>query len=119
MIRRRMIVHGDFETLVPNSTYTIVGAAWSGEAEDIEIVVSTDGGESWTDAKFIDPAGTSSWRQWTFDWTAPVKPGSCTLRSEASDATRRVQPERDDPNHDTYVINYPLPIEVLIYRPHS
>src|SRR6266566_377818 len=50
-----------YETLLPNQTYTIFGAAWAGETEVTEIGVSTDGGQSWAEAHFIDPARRHAW----------------------------------------------------------
>jgi Mo-co oxidoreductase dimerisation domain len=35
------------ETVVPNQTYTVSGAAWAGETEVTEVSVSTDGGQTW------------------------------------------------------------------------
>ena len=32
----------------------------------------------------------------------------------AKDANGNVQPDKHDPNHGTYVINHPLPIEVFV-----
>src|ERR1700745_2296970 len=45
-----------YETLVPNQSYTVFGAAWAGETEVTETAVSTDGGQTWTEAHFIDAA---------------------------------------------------------------
>jgi DMSO/TMAO reductase YedYZ molybdopterin-dependent catalytic subunit len=103
-----------YETLTPNTPYTITGAAWSGETEVTEVMVSTDGGEAWAQAEFIDPALRHAWRRWKLDWITPEKPGSYTLLARAKDANGCVQPDRHDPNYGSYVINYPLPIEVFV-----
>ena len=42
---------GVYETISPNASYTIAGAAWSGESEVTEIAVSTDGGKTWSPAE--------------------------------------------------------------------
>jgi hypothetical protein len=42
-----------YETLVPNRTYTVSGAAWAGETDVTEIAVSTDGGQTWVKAEFL------------------------------------------------------------------
>jgi DMSO/TMAO reductase YedYZ molybdopterin-dependent catalytic subunit len=105
---------GVYETLAPNTPYGITGAAWSGESEVTEIVVSTDGGETWAQAEFIDPAQRHAWRRWKLDWLTPEKPGPYTLLARAKDANGCVQPDRHDPNFGSYVINYPLPIEVFV-----
>jgi DMSO/TMAO reductase YedYZ molybdopterin-dependent catalytic subunit len=106
-----------YETLAPNRVYTISGAAWAGESEVTGIAVSTDGGETWAEAEFIDPTGRHAWRRWKFDWLTPKKPGKYTLLARASDAKGNVQPDKHDPHYGTYVINYPLPIEVFVDGP--
>ncbi len=105
---------GVYETVAPNTPYTIAGAAWSGESEIIEIAVSTDGGQTWVAAEFIDRAQRHAWRRWKLDWVTPQKPGSYTLLARATDASGCVQPDRHDPNYGSYVINHPLPIEVIV-----
>src|SRR4051794_2298328 len=67
------------EVLAPNRVYTISGAAWAGETEVAEIAVSTDGGQTWTEAQFIDPAERYAWRRWKLDWLTPRQPGQYTL----------------------------------------
>jgi len=103
-----------YETLAPNQLYRVSGAAWTGESEVTEVAVSTDGGHTWGRAEFIDPAQRHAWRRWKFDWVTPRKPGQYTLLARAKDAEGGVQPENHDPNYGTYVINYPLPIEVFV-----
>src|SRR5438876_2330084 len=46
---------GVYETLSPNQTCTVFGAAWAGETEVTEIAVSTDGGQTWAKGHFLDP----------------------------------------------------------------
>ena len=103
-----------YETLPPNQVYTVSGAAWAGETEVTGIAVSTDGGQTWAEAEFLDPVQRYAWRRWKFDWLTPKKPGRYTLLSRAKDANGNVQPDKHDPNYGTYVINHPLPIEVFV-----
>ena len=103
-----------YETIEPNQLYTVRGAAWAGETEVTEIEVSTDGGQVWAAAEFIDPAQRHTWRRWKFNWITPKTPGQYTLLARAKDATGATQPEKHDKNYGTYVINYPLPIEVSV-----
>ena len=106
-----------YETIAPNQIYTVLGAAWAGETEVTEIAVSTDGGQTWAEAHFLDPARRHVWRLWKFDWLTPEQPGQYTLLARAKDANGDVQPNEHDPNYGTYVINHPLPIEVIVEDP--
>ncbi|HEX4167955.1 MAG TPA: sulfite oxidase [Bryobacteraceae bacterium] len=105
---------GVYETLPSNQVYTVLGAAWSGETDVTEVAVSTDGGRSWAEAEFLDSIERYSWRRWKFDWLTPKQPGKYTLLARAKDANGEVQPDKHNPNHGTYIINYPLPIEVFV-----
>jgi DMSO/TMAO reductase YedYZ molybdopterin-dependent catalytic subunit len=108
-----------YETLLPNQRYTVFGVAWAGETDVTGISVSTDGGGTWAEAEFLDPVQRYAWRRWKFDWLTPKKPGRYTLLARAKGADGSVQPAKHDQNYGTYVINYPLPIEVFINGPES
>jgi DMSO/TMAO reductase YedYZ molybdopterin-dependent catalytic subunit len=108
-----------YETLVPNRVYTVFGAAWAGETDVTEIAVSTDGGQTWTEAHFLDPVRRHAWRRWKFDWLTPKEPARYTLLSRAKDANGAVQPDKHDYNYGTYVITHLLPIEVIVEEPMS
>jgi hypothetical protein len=41
------------------------------------------------------------------------------LLARAKDAQGRAQPDKHDQNYGTYVINHPLPIQVLVGHPTS
>ena len=88
-----------------------------------EIAVSTDGGQTWAEAEFLDPVQRHAWRRWKFDWLTPKKPGQYTLLARAKDANGSVQPDEHDQNYGTYVINhlfqsrYLLPLETVIKLP--
>jgi DMSO/TMAO reductase YedYZ molybdopterin-dependent catalytic subunit len=103
-----------YETLVPNRIYTVSGAAWAGETDVTEIAVSTDGGQTWAEAEFLDPVRRHAWRRWKFDWLTPKEPGQYTLLARAKDADGLIQPDKHDQNYGTYVINHPLPIDVFV-----
>jgi DMSO/TMAO reductase YedYZ molybdopterin-dependent catalytic subunit len=106
-----------YETLAPNQVYTVFGAAWAGETEVTGVAVSTDGGKTWAEAEFLDPARRHAWRRWRYDWLTPKEPGPRTLMARARGADGGVQPDGHDPNYGTYVINHPLPIEVFVDDP--
>jgi hypothetical protein len=103
-----------YEVIQAGSDYLVTGAAWSGNTDVSEIELSTDGGQHWTAAEFIDPAQPHVWRRWQFLWRVPQKPGQYTLAARAKDANGAAQPEKHNPNHGTYIINYPLPIDVIV-----
>lgn len=103
-----------YETVPANQVYEVFGAAWTGESEVTEVALSTDDGRTWNQAKFLDPAQRYAWRRWTYEWLTPKLPGKYTLLARAKDADGCVQPDRHDPNYGSYVINYPLPIEVFV-----
>jgi DMSO/TMAO reductase YedYZ molybdopterin-dependent catalytic subunit len=103
-----------YETLAANQVRTVSGTAWAGETEVTEIAVSTDGGQSWAEAEFLDPAKRYAWRRWKFDWLTPKQPGKYTLLARAKDANGGAQPDKHDQNYGTYVIDHPLPIEVFV-----
>jgi DMSO/TMAO reductase YedYZ molybdopterin-dependent catalytic subunit len=103
-----------YETLVPNRIYTICGAAWAGDTDVTEVAVSTDGGQTWAEAEFLDPVQRHAWRRWKFDWLTPKKSGQYTLLARAKDASGMLQPNEHDRNYGVYVINHSLPIEVFI-----
>jgi DMSO/TMAO reductase YedYZ molybdopterin-dependent catalytic subunit len=103
-----------YETLSPNRVYPVSGAAWAGETDVTEIAVSTDGGQTWSPAEFVDPVQRHAWRRWKFDWLTPEEPGRYTLMARAKDAGGTLQPSEHDQNYGTYVINHSLPIEVFV-----
>jgi hypothetical protein len=103
-----------YETVLPNRMYTAFGAAWAGETDATEIAVSTDGGQTWAEAHFLDPVRRHAWRRWKFDWLTPKKPGRYTLLARAKDANGIVQPDEHDWTYGSYVITHLLPIEVMV-----
>jgi DMSO/TMAO reductase YedYZ molybdopterin-dependent catalytic subunit len=102
------------EVVPPNAVYAIGGIAWAGETEVTRVCVSADGGESWSEATFLDPARVHTWRRWTYDWLTPRTPGRYVLLSRAIAADGSVQPDRRDPSFGSYVINHVVPVEVVV-----
>jgi DMSO/TMAO reductase YedYZ molybdopterin-dependent catalytic subunit len=103
-----------YETLAANRIYPVIGAAWAGETDVVEIEVSTNGGQSWARAEFLDPVRRHAWRRWKFNWLTPKGPGQYTLLSRARDSAGVLQPDEHDQNYGVYVINHSLPIEVFV-----
>lgn len=68
------------------------GVALSGERGVAKVEVSTDGGQTWTDASFEGPdMGPNAWRAFSFATELPV--GSHTVHTRATDTAGDVQPE--------------------------
>jgi DMSO/TMAO reductase YedYZ molybdopterin-dependent catalytic subunit len=105
---------GMYEVLEPNRVCTISGAAWAGQTIVTEIAVSTDDGQTWAEAEFVDPVQRHAWRRWKFDWMVPNAPGRYTLLARARDASGAVQPDQHDERYGSYVVNHPLPIQVFV-----
>ena len=76
---------------VPSGDYVVSGAAWSGESDITRIEVSTDGGESWTDACVTVPRSGYSWTRWEHDWSIS-DPGHYVLMSRATNDKGETQP---------------------------
>lgn len=83
---------GEDTTVSPDDgTIEVRGVAWAGETGLQGVELSTDGGETFTDAEFTGPEhGPTAWRLFRFDWDAT--PGEHTLVSRATDAEGRTQP---------------------------
>jgi DMSO/TMAO reductase YedYZ molybdopterin-dependent catalytic subunit len=83
------------ERFVRAGTVHLSGRAWSGRAPLTRVEVSTDGGDSWTEAGVAppDPRHPFAWRAWTRPWDAT--PGRYELLARATDelGTQPVDPE--------------------------
>lgn len=103
-----------YEVVRAGEPYTVFGAAWCGSADVTEIEVSTDDGESWTAAEFLDAANSFAWRRWQMVWQVPQRVGRYRLMARAKNADGCSQPAAHDPSYGTYVIDHLLPIEVFV-----
>jgi DMSO/TMAO reductase YedYZ molybdopterin-dependent catalytic subunit len=97
-----------------DSKVRVHGAAWTSDAKIVKVELSTDGGETWNEAKFVDESIPNTWRLWEFDWHTPSKPGQASLVARATDSHGRTQPTQRDPDRGTYMINHLLPITVEV-----
>jgi len=102
------------EIVPADSKVRVHGAAWTSDAEIVKVELSTDGGETWNEAKFIDESIPNAWRLWEFDWHTPSKPGQASLVARATDSHGRTQPTQRDSDRGTYMINHLLPITVEV-----
>lgn len=79
----------------------IHGVAFGGTHAVKGVEVSTDGGKTWTAAKFVGPdLGKYAWRQFVLE--ANLKPGEYQLASRATDTSGESQPEARVENKSGY-----------------
>lgn len=79
----------------------IEGVAMGGTSAATGVEVSTDGGETWRQARFLGPdMGPFAWRP--FVLVADLDPGTHTLASRATNADGDTQPEEFEPNERAY-----------------
>ncbi|ELY50592.1 sulfite oxidase [Natronococcus jeotgali] len=84
---------GESPVTVPeDGTVEITGVAWAGDDDVASVEVSTDGGDSWSEAELFGPDYAGAWRLFRYDWTAT--PGEYVLASRATDQRGRRQPMR-------------------------
>jgi DMSO/TMAO reductase YedYZ molybdopterin-dependent catalytic subunit len=102
------------EFIPAGQSYRVFGAAWGSDTVVEKVELSTDDGKTWQSVEFIDEAQPFVWRRWEFDWQVPIKKGTYTLKSRATDAQGNVQPDRHDKRFGTYVIHHTFGIEVIV-----
>ena len=73
----------------------IAGVAWAPTRGISRVEVSTDGGESWNDARLARQLDEDAWRQWAYEWEA--EPGEHTLKVRATDGEGEAQTEERVP----------------------
>jgi DMSO/TMAO reductase YedYZ molybdopterin-dependent catalytic subunit len=101
----------------------IFGAAWSGSApvEKVEVTirrsdqlsVNSDQSADWRSAALLEPRSDYAWTFWEYHWT-PTEPGTYTLLARASDAKGNVQPDTPQPDRESYLANWIVPVEVTV-----
>ena len=94
----RIDVAGEDRSASVGEPAWIAGIAWAGVRGISKVEVSTDGGESWQEARLKDPITPISWRQWAFEWV-PDEPGEFTVMCRASDGDGHTQTAEEEPPH--------------------
>jgi DMSO/TMAO reductase YedYZ molybdopterin-dependent catalytic subunit len=94
-VRSLMVPPGipDFATrvrLLEADEVTLRGRAWAGRLEVARVEVSTDGGDSWSEASLEEPVGRFAWRGWRYAWHA--RSGRYRLCVRAQDSEGNMQP---------------------------
>ena len=74
--------------------YQITGLAWSGRGKITRVEISTNGGETWTDAELQGPVLDRAFTRFSLPWR--WQGDYAILQSRATDETGYVQPSRED-----------------------
>jgi DMSO/TMAO reductase YedYZ molybdopterin-dependent catalytic subunit len=96
----------------------IFGAAWSGEARIEKVLVQAGGNMPFEPATLLAPDEPHAWRLFEQQWTPPA-PGRYALRSRAIDAAGNVQPDTPQPDRESYLANWSVPVEVTAVADHE
>jgi DMSO/TMAO reductase YedYZ molybdopterin-dependent catalytic subunit len=89
---------------LPAGVIPVGGVAWAPHRGIERVEVSTDGGETWDDAKLADQLDMDTWRQYVYDWEA--KPGNYTLKVRATDGEGETQTAKETPPHPSGANGY-------------
>ena len=95
------IAEGDSLTA---GTVQIGGVAWAPHRGIDRVEVSTDDGETWTDAQLAAQLALDTWRQYVYDWEA--QPGEHTIKVRATDGDGETQTESEAAPHPTGATGY-------------
>ncbi len=82
----------------------IGGVAWAPHRGIEKVEVSTDGGETWAEARLAKQLDIDTWRQYLYDWEA--KPGDYTLQVRATDGEGETQTAEKAPPHPSGATGY-------------
>jgi len=114
MTTRSLIVEPlNSASLRTNTSVEIMGIAFSGGYSIKDVIVSTDGGKTWHQAKLGKDLGRYSWIQWFYPWK-PSKPGKYTLMALATNSIGESQPFDSLWNPSGYLWNKIEKTEVVV-----
>ncbi len=111
--RSLIVTPGEGSGLKANKPVDVMGIAFSGGYGIKDVIVSTDGGRNWGQAKLGKDLGKYSWIQWTYPWR-PQKPGKYTLMAKATDNIGGSQPFEGLWNPSGYLWNKVEPLAVVV-----
>jgi DMSO/TMAO reductase YedYZ molybdopterin-dependent catalytic subunit len=89
---------------LPAGSVGIGGVAWAPHKGIDGVEVSTDGGETWEEARLATQIDRDTWRQYMYDWDA--KPGEYTVQVRATDGEGNTQTAREAPPHPSGASGY-------------
>jgi DMSO/TMAO reductase YedYZ molybdopterin-dependent catalytic subunit len=101
----RIDVAGDDLRATSGIATWIAGVAWAGDRGVRGVEVSTDGGETWSEARLRQAIGPLSWRQWVYRWR-PSQQGSVTVMCRATDGSGETQTQNRVPPHPAGATGY-------------
>ncbi len=78
-------------------TVPIGGVAWAPHRGISKVEVSTDGGDTWNEARLAEQLDEDTWRQYVYEWDA--KSGDHTLQVRATDGEGETQTDKKGPPH--------------------
>ena len=86
------------DTVEPGATLQagpipVGGVAWAPTRGINRVEVSTDGGETWNEARLASQLDVDAWRQYVYDWD--VEPGEYILKVRAADGEGETQTEQE------------------------
>jgi DMSO/TMAO reductase YedYZ molybdopterin-dependent catalytic subunit len=80
------------------------GIAWAPHRGIERVEFSTDGGQTWNQARLAKQLSIDTWRQWIYDWDA--RPGEYTLMVRATDGEGVTQTAKQAPPHPSGATGY-------------
>jgi hypothetical protein len=80
------------------------GIAWAPHRGIERVELSTDGGQTWSQARLAKQLAIDTWRQWIYDWDA--RPGDYTLTVRATDGEGVTQTATQAPPHPSGATGY-------------
>ena len=98
--------------LVDGGLVKLTGRAWAGRLGASKVEVSTDGGNTWSEARLVEQPYPFVWRAWSFDWDAC--PGKYTLCVCATDSKGNVQPVAQPWNYQGVGNNMVQRVDVIV-----
>ena len=84
----------------------IGGVAWAPHRGIERVEVSTDGGETWNDARLAAQLDMDTWRQYVYAWDASSASGEYTLQVRATDGEGETQTQAKTPPHPSGATGY-------------
>ena len=101
------------EFIPAGSAYSVFGAAWGSDTHIETVELSTNDGQTWQPARFLDEPQFGASLRW-IEWQVPQEKGTYLFKSRATDTEGNTQPEHHDKRFGTYVIHHTFPIEVVV-----